>query len=88
MFLREGEQHTRTVQTLDRFFSPLPPLSYGKAWVEFSTYLLQSFGDPGRIDYGTGHELNFLCALYCLEVGCGYFSKAERNEYMLTLFRR
>ncbi|KAF7682716.1 Serine/threonine-protein phosphatase 2A activator [Astathelohania contejeani] len=29
-------------------------------------YLLASFGNPCRMDYGTGHELNFLCFLYCL----------------------
>ena len=34
--------------------------------VEVCSYLLGSFGDPKRIDYGTGHELSFLCALMCL----------------------
>ena len=29
-------------------------------------YLHASFGDARRIDYGTGHELNFLCFLYAL----------------------
>ena len=28
---------------------------------EASAYLIGSFGDPMRIDYGTGHELAFLC---------------------------
>ena len=28
-------------------------------------YLRESFGNPVRMDYGTGHELNFLCYLYC-----------------------
>eukprot|EP00915_Cephaloidophora_sp_WS-2016_P000063 GHVH01000124.1.p1 GENE.GHVH01000124.1~~GHVH01000124.1.p1 ORF type:complete len:360 (+),score=39.80 GHVH01000124.1:34-1113(+) len=32
-----------------------------------SGYLSISFGDLSRIDYGTGHELNFACALLCLE---------------------
>lgn len=31
-----------------------------------SNYLLASFGNPTRIDYGTGHELNFFCYLFCL----------------------
>ncbi|KAM0673472.1 Serine/threonine-protein phosphatase 2A activator 2 [Gurleya vavrai] len=30
------------------------------------SYVTESFGNATRIDYGTGHELNFLCFLYVL----------------------
>jgi hypothetical protein len=40
---------------------------------ELKTYLEQSFGDPVRIDYGTGHELNFLCFIMIL-MGIGRFT--------------
>jgi len=38
-----------------------------EAIVEVSKYLYESFGNAKRIDYGTGHEANFICFLLCLK---------------------
>ena len=37
-----------------------------KAIPELESYLIDSFGHYVRIDYGTGHELNFLGFMLCL----------------------
>ena len=34
--------------------------------LELKSYFMDSFGNPYRFDYGTGHELNYLCFLYIL----------------------
>ena len=46
----------------------LKPFSFGDddLLTELKEYFLASFGSEVRIDYGTGHELNFLCILYIL----------------------
>lgn len=42
------------------------PDSLQRAAVEISVYLVESFGNSVRIDYGTGHELCFIMFLCCL----------------------
>ncbi|KAL7932594.1 Phosphotyrosyl phosphatase activator [Trichoderma chlorosporum] len=38
----------------------------GLAKDEVASYLLGAFGSPQRLDYGTGHELNFIAFIGCL----------------------
>jgi serine/threonine-protein phosphatase 2A activator len=48
--------------------SVLPPSlnAQSDAIIELVPYLVDSFGNATRIDYGTGHETNFIAFLFCL----------------------
>ena len=39
---------------------------FEKALPEIKIYWEESFGHYERIDYGTGHELNFVAFLFCM----------------------
>ncbi|VVC45166.1 Hypothetical protein CINCED_3A000922 [Cinara cedri] len=50
--------------------------------IELTTYIIDSFGNPTRIDYGTGHELSFcmfLCGLFKVNMLKQSDSKATVN---------
>ncbi|XBW35939.1 hypothetical protein QEN19_001511 [Hanseniaspora menglaensis] len=53
---------------------------------ELQTYLVNSFGDRQRIDYGSGHELNFLCFLYVLYEYEKYLSEDDLTNLVLSSF--
>ena len=55
--------------------------------LELKNYLLDCFGSYQRLDYGTGHELNFLCfilVLFC----CGYYKEADFSAIVVHIFFR
>lgn len=61
---------------------------------ELQPYFIGSFGSPQRLDYGTGHELNFLAFLGCLWK-LGVFAHGQERAIIvgiiqpyLTLVRR
>ncbi|SCU82631.1 LADA_0C06920g1_1 [Lachancea dasiensis] len=54
---------------------------------ELAVYLRESWGDSRRIDYGSGHELNFMCFLYGLRV-YGILSPSQNRNIVLKLFVR
>ncbi|KAI2640476.1 Phosphotyrosyl phosphatase activator [Hypomontagnella submonticulosa] len=54
---------------------------------EVETYLNQSFGNRTRIDYGSGHELNFIIWLLCL-YQLQIVTKADFKALVLKVFVR
>lgn len=55
------------------------------AEIELGGYLTESFGNRTRIDYGSGHELNFLCYLLCLRK-LGIFAESDNQALVLKIF--
>lgn len=62
------------------------PLTLHNAIAELGPYLTGSFGDPTRIDYGTGHELSFIAWMLSL-AKIGFVSATDASNLVLTVFR-
>ncbi|EHK50057.1 uncharacterized protein TrAtP1_007944 [Trichoderma atroviride] len=62
-------------------------LHNAEATAEASAYFLQSFGNRNRIDYGSGHELNFMMWLLCL-YQLGILQRSDFPALVLRVFVR
>jgi serine/threonine-protein phosphatase 2A activator len=58
--------HEKVVKETDGLLEELLSDENRVAAVELKEYLTGGFGNPTRIDYGTGHELSFAAFLCCL----------------------
>ena len=56
----------RLTSDAEALIKALLPEGLQAALVEVLPYFLDSWGNPTRIDYGTGHETTFCAFLYCL----------------------
>lgn len=74
--LKEKGRFANTALT--DFFKELNEMETG---FDYDIYYKSSFGNDSRLDYGTGHEMNFLCFLKCLVDK----NEMQLNEVFLTL---
>ena len=58
---------------------------FAKAIPEIKVYWQESFGHLERIDYGTGHELNFVAFLFCL-FKLGVFNQEDLKATINKVF--
>ncbi|KAF7456153.1 phosphotyrosyl phosphatase activator protein-related [Cryptosporidium felis] len=54
---------------------------------EVKHYFVESFGNRSRVDYGTGHELNFILFLMCIH-RLGIIHKSDFSNLILVVFYR
>ncbi|XP_031848444.1 serine/threonine-protein phosphatase 2A activator [Nomia melanderi] len=63
------------------------PKELHRAVPEIIQYLYESFGNPTRIDYGTGHEMAFLMFLCCM-FKIGAFKQDDKVAVVVKIFNR
>ncbi|KAG9306712.1 hypothetical protein G9A89_004259 [Geosiphon pyriformis] len=77
--------YDRVQDTVTQLYESLPlPLS---AIPELSRYFVESWGNRTRIDYGTGHEANFVAWLLCLEK-LGLIGPDDYQGIVLRVFQK
>ncbi|KAL1124704.1 hypothetical protein AAG570_001328 [Ranatra chinensis] len=60
---------------------------FHQAIAEFKYYLIESFGNSTRIDYGTGHEMSF-CMFLCCMFKVGAFVASDKAAVVCYIFSR
>uniref|UniRef100_A0A8R1E919 Serine/threonine-protein phosphatase 2A activator n=1 Tax=Caenorhabditis japonica TaxID=281687 RepID=A0A8R1E919_CAEJA len=79
--------YEKLCQETPALLSPLLPPNLQDALPELTPYFTESFGNSTRIDYGSGHEANFLILLFCLQK-LGVFSENENQVLVLRIFNK
>ncbi|CAG8796103.1 14850_t:CDS:2, partial [Cetraspora pellucida] len=64
----------------------LPPQFHG-AIIELVSYFTEGFGNATRIDYGSGHELNFVAWMCCVHL-LGLFQEQDYTALVLRVFTK
>lgn len=79
--------HAKLVQSSGELLEEVLPPELHDAIIEVSPYLQDSFGNPRRIDYGTGHEAAFIAFLLCLRQ-IGFTLDEDIRSTVLIVFRQ
>jgi serine/threonine-protein phosphatase 2A activator len=53
---------------------------------ELNSYFINSIGNRVRIDYGSGHELSFLCWMLCLSKDNIFLNENDRLDLVIQVF--
>ena len=78
----------RVIAASDEKLAELSSLpGFERAIPEIKVYWEESFGSYERIDYGTGHELNFVAFLFCL-FKLGVYNEADLCATINKVFQR
>lgn len=79
--------HERLEQNAIEELKQVLPEELHRAILEIVQYLYESFGNPTRIDYGTGHEMAFLMFLCCM-FKIGAFKEDDKVAVVIKVFNR
>ncbi|XP_011136657.1 serine/threonine-protein phosphatase 2A activator isoform X1 [Harpegnathos saltator] len=79
--------HERLQQNGAEELKQVLPEKLHRAVPEIVQYLYESFGNPTRIDYGTGHEMAFLMFLCCM-FKIGAFKEEDKVAVVIKVFNR
>ncbi|XP_012233287.1 serine/threonine-protein phosphatase 2A activator-like [Linepithema humile] len=79
--------HEKLQQNAAEELKRVLPEKLHRAIPEIVQYLDESFGNPTRIDYGTGHEMAFLMFLCCM-FKIGAFKEDDKVAVAIKVFNR
>jgi len=77
----------RLAENAEELVRGVLPLDLHEAIPEVAPYLLHSFGNSVRLDYGTGHETTFVALLYCL-AATGTIKQEDLQAVVIKVFTK
>lgn len=80
--------YERMASEIEGLVDSILPDNLKGALIELIPYLLDSFGNPTRIDYGSGHEACFLIFLFCLYELKVLNSTSDDQSIVLKVFQK